>query len=144
MKRKLRTRFNLMLPNPKEHVTSRQADQKSHHDLRSRARSFASGTRVMARMYVGSDKWIPGIILQQFGPVTYSVEIANGRVVKRHVNQLRPFNVELVVPDTTISDTALDNQSYPAVEPAPVTSTEQTERRYPQREHRPPDRYQPN
>ena len=95
----------------------------------------------MARLYVGPEKWITGIVLQQLDPVSYSVEISNGRVVKRHVNQLRPFHDKPELPDTTILDTVSDNQSYPAVEPAPAvvpTPTDmdqrETERRYPLRD----------
>ena len=39
LKRKLQTRFDLMMPNTKQHVTSKQADQKQHHDKHSKSYS---------------------------------------------------------------------------------------------------------
>ena len=43
----------------------------------------------MVRNYHGDAKWIPGTILIKLGPVTYSVDIGDGRMVKRHIDQLR-------------------------------------------------------
>jgi len=37
LKRKLRTHFDLMMPSFKQQVTSKQADQKQHHDKHSRS-----------------------------------------------------------------------------------------------------------
>ena len=34
------------------------------------------------------NKWIPGIILLKLGPVTYQVEIANGCILKQHIEHL--------------------------------------------------------
>ena len=52
---KLRTRFDLMLPDTKELVTSKQAKQKNH-DMHSKFCSFALGTGVMVRLYRGDKK----------------------------------------------------------------------------------------
>ena len=144
LKRKLRTRFDLMHPDPKKQVMSKQASQKLHHDTHVKARAFTPGTRVLARLYIGSDKWIPGTVIQQLGPVTYTVQISNGRIVKRHVNQLQPLHGNQESSDTTESDTVLDNQCYPTVEPVPEPpGPNEPERRYPLRNRHPPLRFQP-
>ena len=144
LKRKLRTRFDLMHPDPKKQVISKQASQKLHHDTHVKARAFTPGTRVLARLYVGSDKWIPGIVIQQLGPVTYTVEISNGRIVKRHVSQLQRFHGNQESSDTAESDTVLDNQCHPTVDPAPEPpGPDEPERRYPLRNRHPPLRFQP-
>ena len=88
LKRKLRTRFDLLKPDPKSFVFSKQADQKAHHDGASKLRSLFPGQHIMVMDYRSSNKWIPGIVLKKLGPVTYSVEIDNGKVVKRHIDQL--------------------------------------------------------
>ena len=80
--RKLRTRFNLLRPDTKSVVTSKQADQKMGHDKHSKLRSLFPGQPVMVRDFRKHNKWIPGHILKKLGPVTYSVEIENGHVVK--------------------------------------------------------------
>ena len=77
LKRKLWTHFDLMLPNLKGYVTSKQADQKRYHDEHGKPRSLFPGIPVMVRAYIGRDKWIPGIVLRKLGPVTYQVEIAH-------------------------------------------------------------------
>ena len=78
-----------MMPNTKQQVTSKQADEKQHHDKHSKSQPMFPGTTVFVREYNGPLKWIPGVILQKLGPVTFSVAINNGRTVKRHIDQLR-------------------------------------------------------
>ena len=143
LKRPLRTRFDLMRPNAKEQVMSKQAKQKAQHDEHAKSRSLVPGAAVLARDYSGPDKWISGIVLQRLGPITYSVEISNGRIVKRHIDQLKPRVEAKTPPDVSLENpTILDNQHYPiedAVQVTPDTNKSQV-RRYPQRQHRPPDR----
>ena len=143
LKRELRTRFDLMLPNAKEQVMSKQAKQKAQHDKHAKSRSLVPGAAVLARDYGGADKWVSGIILQRLGPITYSVEISNGRIVKRHINQLKP-RVEVRAPPgiSLETPTVLDNQYYPIEDVLQATSnTDQAPvRRYPQHQHHPPDR----
>ena len=64
LKRKLRTRFDLMIPNTKQHVTSKQADQKQRHDKHSRSQPMFPGTTVLVREY-NYPEWIPDVILQR-------------------------------------------------------------------------------
>ena len=67
---KLCTCFDLMKPDIKGYVTSKQAQQKQYHDKHVKPRSFFPGTPVMVRNFQEPNKWIPGIILQKLGPVT--------------------------------------------------------------------------
>lgn len=86
----LRTRFNLLKPDLRSTVQNRQADQKSQHDKHSKARSFKVGQPVIVRDFrLNSKKWIPGEVLSQLGPVTYIVEVENGKDLKRHVDHMR-------------------------------------------------------
>ena len=154
LKRRIRTRFDLMLPNTKEVVTSHQAEQKKHHDKHAKDRSLFPGTEVMVRDYIGSNKWIPGIVLDKLGPVTYSVEIENGRIFKRHIEQLRVRNPtpnpSQDNPTSQGNSTIQDNSYYPeAIDevlpiPPPNIQEEPVQppaRRYPQRQRRAPDHY---
>ena len=34
-------------------------------------------------------KWIPGVIVQKLGPVTYMVQVDGGERLKKHVDQIR-------------------------------------------------------
>ena len=46
-----RTRFHLLRPDVKDHVSSQQATQKAHHDQHSKARELCVGQRVLVRNY---------------------------------------------------------------------------------------------
>jgi hypothetical protein len=152
MKRKLRTRFDLMSPlNTKGYVSGKQADQKTNHDKHNKFRSFLPGSLVVVREYNQSNKWTKGVIVRKLGPVTYTVEMANGRLVKRHTDQLRER-----INTTPVETTIHDNYTFPTstelmesdttelttvpTTPIPV-ETPQSTRRYPDRVRHPPDRY---
>ena len=47
-----------MMPNTNQPVTSKQADQKQHHDKHSRSQPMFPGTTVFVREYNGPHKWI--------------------------------------------------------------------------------------
>ena len=47
--RQLRTRLDLLRPDPERRVSERQANQKKYHDSKARSREFQIGVRVMAR-----------------------------------------------------------------------------------------------
>ena len=138
--RHLRTRFDLMKPDVHSTVLSKQANQKLHHDKHVKPRNMFPGTPV---------KWIPGTIAQKLGPVTYSVDIGAGRLIKRHIDHLTqrhdPSQVTeptpLPVPDLSIED----DYQYPDGEiPVPPDVCEPgppPARRYPQCVHHPPERF---
>ena len=47
------------------------------------------GQTVMARNFRAGEDWIPGVVMQQLGPLTYLVNVSDGRVWKWHVNFLK-------------------------------------------------------
>ena len=89
MKRKLRTRLDLLLPDVESKVLTNQSKMKSQHDVHARSREFSIGDSVFARNFLGSPKWISAVITRILGPVTYLMELADGRIWKRHVDHLR-------------------------------------------------------
>ena len=129
LKRKLRTCFVLMMPNTKQHV--KQADQKQHHDKRAKSQPMFPGTTVLVREYNRPNKWIPGVILQKLGPVTFSIAINNGRTVNRHIDQLRYKTETVDTFDVTPSDSVdadIDTYPYSPSENTTVSQTSTTER----------------
>ena len=110
-------------PDTKGIVESRQARQKEHHDKHSKLRSFPIGSPVVVRDFRHPNKWIPGVILRILGPVTYHVEIENGKVVKRHIDHLahRPAPPTGVAVSTSEDATVRDNFHYPEIDP-PIQS----------------------
>ena len=88
-----------------------------------------------------SSKWMKGVVIQQLGPVTYTVEV-DGKLLKRHIDHLRPRIESVNPPDSLVDDhTIKDNFKYS--ESSPV-SPEETNRDEPDMEamseHYPPDR----
>ena len=156
LNRKLRTRFDLLKPDTKGIVESRQAEQKKHHDSHSKQRCLFPGTPVMVKDYRHSNKWIRGTILKKLGPVTYTVDVGNGNLWKRHIDQLRKcMESSSQLPATDfrpIDSPILDNHHYPAdadtlnppepqVPQHASASQPVVSRRYPQRDRHPPDRF---
>lgn len=63
--------------------------------LREKSRVFDLGQSVWAQNYRPGEKWLPGIILDRVGPVSYGVDV-QGQVWRRHVDQML-FREELDV-----------------------------------------------
>ena len=91
MGRSLRTRWDILKPNLGKHVHQQQLQQKDRYDQHTRQRVFQVGQTVMARNFRAGEDWIPGVVMQQLGPLTYLVNVSDGRVWKRHVNFLKEF-----------------------------------------------------
>ena len=100
LKRRPRSKLDLLRPNLAERVERKQQSQKEQHDSRSKEREFSTGTKVWVRNMQRGDKWLPGTILSKEGSVTYHVEMSNGRVRKCHTDQLRVRTVQPEMPDS--------------------------------------------
>ena len=89
MARRPRSQFDLLMPDVKSKVQQKQMKQKRYHDSAKALRCFAPGDKVYIKNYSYGPKWIPAVIHSSSGPVSYTVIVGNGRVVKRHVDQVR-------------------------------------------------------
>ena len=106
------------------------------------------GQTVMVRDFrSNSHKWMKGIVLQQLGPVTYTVEV-DGKLLKRRVDHLRQRSESASPPESRTDHTIQDNFQYPephtelseqvcSDEPSPQEPLFQC---YPRRDRQPPDR----
>ena len=63
-----------------QQVCKKQAEQKWHHDRKARDRECAERETVLSRNYDSDPKWVRGRIGKQCGPVSYHVELPDGRV----------------------------------------------------------------
>ncbi|XP_032443207.1 uncharacterized protein LOC116735412 [Xiphophorus hellerii] len=93
MSRRLRSTLDLLLPDIKAKVRKKQEKQKEYHDNHSKWRSFSPGDEVYVRNYSHGPKWVPAIILGGTGPVSYTVKMGDGRVMRRHVDQIKKRHV---------------------------------------------------
>lgn len=62
MSRKLRSAFDLLLPDLKTRILNKQQKQKESHDKSCKFRSFETGYSVCVRNYSGGPKWISAVV----------------------------------------------------------------------------------
>ncbi|XP_038590459.1 uncharacterized protein K02A2.6-like [Micropterus salmoides] len=86
--RKLRCTLDLIHPDLSLKVQGKQERQIRDHDRKARGRWFKPGDSVLTQNFSLGPKWIPGIIESVTGPVSYKVLLGDGRVVRRHVDQI--------------------------------------------------------
>ena len=75
---------------------------------------FSVGQSVMARNCRSGAAWLPGVIVQQLGPLTYLVDVSEGRLWKRHVDHIKDLHAR-----------PTENETWP--EPQVGGSSEATE-----------------
>ncbi|KAM7281410.1 uncharacterized protein ISCGN_005791, partial [Ixodes scapularis] len=87
MGRRLRTALDRLHPDLQAEMVDKQEEQA----LRGRqgVREFEPREPVFIRYYLAGPKWLPGIITEITGPVSYKVRTIDGRFWKRHVDQIR-------------------------------------------------------
>ena len=163
MGRNRRSRLDILKPNIRNHVSSKQVDQATSHNAASVTREFHIGQTVSVRDYRGKQKWIPGIIHARSGPLSYQVCVGPNMIWRRHADQLidsdtgkppdlnKPPDVvpEIPLPDPVVPaspsahakpEQAVPSQTPTRVEPPIQPSPPVVERRYPSRNRKPPDR----
>jgi len=87
--RKLRSQFDLLRPSVGRKVQQAQDSQKKGHDVRASPRSFSVGESVYAKNYGQGPKWLPGLVVGTEGSALFRVKHPDGRIVRRHLDQLR-------------------------------------------------------
>ncbi|CAI7935033.1 XP_034959630.1uncharacterized protein K02A2.6-like, partial [Podarcis lilfordi] len=92
-------------------------------------RSFVPGNQVFARNYVGDIPWVPATVVGVTGPRSYQVALEDGRLWRRHIDQLRRRVGDLdttVVPPTALvapEETLTDGEA-PPTPPSQTASVE--------------------
>ena len=151
-------------------MAENQAAQKSAHDRRAKEREFHVGQEVMVKNLRPGPKYVPGVVVERQGPLSYLVSVQNGINWRRHVDHLKELgprpsgehsldsSVELDIPleeqeflppppattDTAGAGLPSADGEAPATQPTspgPPASAGPTSRVYPSRSRQPPDRY---
>ena len=81
-------------------MLTKQAEQKEHHDRRSQQRDFFVGQSLMAKNLRPRLDWVPAVVVEHLGPLTYLVATTDSLLWKRHIDLLR----ELCVRDRITED----------------------------------------
>ena len=143
--RRVRTHLDLLKPNLTDRIQNKQQQQKTSHDVHTKERHFQAGNPVFVRNLPLSSAptWLPGKITAVHGPLTYIIQLEDGRHVRRHVDHIRPR-------DASHGSTSTPDDWIPMPIPTvpPTASTTTTEDRQvdqqPRRSTRvtrPPDRF---
>ena len=113
--------MDLLHPNDYSNVLARQSDQKEHHDKRALECDFIVGQSVMARNVRSGPDWVPAVIVEHLGPVSYLVETSDQLLWKRHVDLLRELCVQnrLRLTENSNSDEHGDIAESPDSESSP-------------------------
>ncbi len=155
--RRPRSKLDLLKPNLTEKVQSKIEVQKRNHDSKTKLRSFKIDEKVYVKDFPNAKKWLPGKIVDVRGPLSYHVELNDGRIVRRHVDAVHdraaPESVEEDQNDQTIPPVQLGNTDTETLDTdteALDTDTERQAETEPQdsppirtssRIRSPPDRY---
>ena len=88
--RKPRSRLDLVYPEIGRKVRQSLASQKLAHDWRAKERTMQEGEGVYASNFRSGPKWMPGVLKQSTGPTSFSVQLEDGRLLRRHQDHLIP------------------------------------------------------
>ena len=84
-----RSHLDLLKPSLEARVHGKQTEQKNHHDQHAKERKFSVEDLVFVCEFPSKKKWLSGKVTMVKGPVTYLVELTDGRIVRRHVDHIR-------------------------------------------------------
>ena len=70
-------------------VSNKQQNQKDNHGLHANNQLFSIGdTQVLFRGFPNGKKWLPGIATQSKGPLSFLIELDDGRVICHHIERI--------------------------------------------------------
>jgi len=120
MGRRLRSRLDRLFPDLTTRVESKQLKQAEQHDTTKPLRKFSVGDTVYTKDFATTPpKWIPGKVTRVTGPLSYCVELASGKVVRRHVDAIRCRDARCEpTPELDSTDSA-DDALFDPDSPAP-------------------------
>ena len=92
MGRRLRTHMSCLLPDTASRVANKQESQKQYYDRNTKpSKQLVEGQIVLTRDFSGSKtRWVRGRIKHGSGPMSYSIDMEDGRTIRRHVDHTRP------------------------------------------------------
>ena len=108
--RDIRTRMHLLSPQRESRVVQKQANQKASYDRLSQTREFHVGQEVTVRNLRPGSKYVPGVIVERLGPLSYLV---SGVTWRRHVDHIKPLAPSDKPPYSTVDlDLQTDDQDF--------------------------------
>ena len=109
--RRPKSRLDLLKPMTAERIEANQWKQKKQHDVRANDRCFQEGDTVFVKNFQSGDKWLPGVISKRTGPVSFVVQLSDGRERRCHQDQLQKRTVEVTVDSPVETETPVPRTS---------------------------------
>ena len=63
-------------------IQKKQQTQKCNHDQRARSQTSPVSDTVNVRNFPTGDGWLPGIIMEANGPLSFQIKLQDGRMVR--------------------------------------------------------------
>ena len=121
MGRRPRSRLDLLHPDLGRRTREAQEQQRKDLDKSCRYRSVETGQAVFVRNFGRGPDWLSGVVENKTGPLSYRVSLPDGRLVRRHLDHVRPRATEAATRDgQTTADSrtrALEESSNIGVNP---------------------------
>ena len=133
---RLRCHLDFIHPNLDAKVHQSQCRQKDTHDFHAQDRYLQVGDHVLAKNFSSGEPWLKGTAHRKTGPVSFTVELADGRIVTRQLDQLREDSATNEPLLTTDRDDDTQPQSTDQQLPADTSKL-----RCSKRDKHPPQRY---
>ena len=118
--RELLTRLSLVRPDLATHVSCQQG--KTHHDKHATFSEVAVGDTVLSRDHLSGQKWQQGIVAQHPSSHSCQVHLDDGRVWRRHVNDILQNNSHSNTAESGVP--SLETATPVVPDPQPVISPE--------------------
>ena len=83
-----RSRLDLVVPDMNSKVQMKQQTQKFNHDRRARSLTLQVGDKVNIHNFPAGNGWLPGIIEEETGPLSFRIKLQDGQVVRRHIDHI--------------------------------------------------------
>ena len=110
----------MLHPKIEAKVCQNQYRQKELHYFHTRERVLVEGDSVLVQNFSSGDPWLPGVIYLKTGPASFTVDLTDGKKVRRHLDQARKNTSTNVIdkPSTTVEM----NDSFPISVPNSPTA----------------------
>lgn len=125
MNRRLTTALDRLHPDYENDMHRKQEVIADKH--KGSVRSFQPRETVYMRSYTGAHKWVPGVIMDTTGPVSYRVQTPDGQLHRRHVDQLRGRVQAGADQGSEGSEESPDDSTPEPIEPTPPASPQPPE-----------------
>jgi len=142
--RRIRSHLDQLQPNLTDRVNARQQAQKKNHDNHAKLYNLKVGDPVFVRNFNKGPKWLSGTIHDVRGPVSFTVSLTDGRLVRKHIDHLRFRTVTVELNNDNNDFLPLPSSTSTSTDPTPNSVTATPPVRRSNRIRHPPDRYIPD